>query len=247
MAIQFWQNMSILIGQLELACHGKNVNLATEVTPLDTTALCTTGWTTVVGGLKAGTVDMELMADFADGMNDERIWGYLGANDTAHSVVTNSADGSVAYLFKGIPLSYKIIDGAPGDLAMASISGRSASSPVVRGRLLHPGSASRTASSVGTGRQLGDVDATQRVYAALHVITVSGTSPTLDVIVQSDDNSGFTTPTSRITFSQATAAANRQQFSSVAGAIADTHWRVSYTIGGSDTPTFAFAVTVGIV
>jgi hypothetical protein len=247
MAIQFWQNMSILVGQLELACHGKNVDLATEVTPLDTTALCTTGWTTVVGGLKSGSVDMELMADFADGMNDERIWGYLGANDTAHSVVTNSADGSVAYLFKGIPLSYKIIEGAPGDLAMASISGRSASSPVVRGRLLHPGSASRTSSSVGTGRQLGDVDATQRVYAALHVITVSGTSPTLDVIVQSDDNSGFTTPTSRITFSQATAAANRQQFLSTAGAIADTHWRVSYTIGGSDTPTFAFAVTVGIV
>jgi hypothetical protein len=247
MAIQFWQNMSILVGQLELACHGKNVDLSTEVEPLDTTALCTTGWTTVVGGLKSGSVDMELMADFADGLNDEQLWSYLGANDTAHSIVTNSADGSIAYLFKGIPLSYKIIDGAPGDLAMASISGRSASSPVIRGRLLHPGSASRTSSSVGTGRQLGDVDATQRVYAALHVITVSGTSPTLDVIVQSDDNSGFTTPTSRITFSQATAAANRQQFLSTAGAIADTHWRVSYTIGGSDTPTFAFAVTVGIV
>jgi hypothetical protein len=247
MAIQFWQNMSILVGQLELACHGKNVDLSTEVEPLDTTALCTTGWTTVVGGLKSGSVDMELMADFADGLNDEQIWSYLGANDTAHSVVTNSADGSKAYLFKGIPLSYKIIDGAPGELAMASISGRSASSPVVRGKLLHPGSASRTASSVGTGRELGAVTATQRVYAALHVLSVSGTSPTLDVIVQSDDNGSFTTPTSRITFSQANATANRQQFSSVAGAITDTHWRVSYTIGGSATPTFAFAVTVGIV
>jgi hypothetical protein len=223
MAIQFWQNMSILVGQLELACHGKNVELSTEVEPLDTTALCTTGWTTVIGGNKSGSVDMELMADFADGLNDEQLWSYLGANDTAHSIVTNSADGSLAYLFKGIPLSYKIIDGAP------------------------PGSASRTASSVGTGRELGAVTATQRAYAALHVLSVSGTSPTLDVIVQSDDNGSFTTPTSRITFSQANATANRQQFSSVAGAITDTHWRVSYTIGGSGTPTFAFAVTVGIV
>jgi hypothetical protein len=221
MAIQFWQDMSILVGQLELACHGKNVDLSTEVEPLDTTALCTTGWTTVIGGNKSGSVDMELMADFAD--------------------------GSLAYLFKGIPLSYKIIDGAPGELAMASISGRSASSPVVRGNLLHPGSASRTSSSVGTGRELGAVTATQRAYAALHVLSVSGTSPTLDVIVQSDDNGSFTTPTSRVTFSQANATANRQQFSSVAGAITDTHWRVSYTIGGSNTPTFAFAVTVGIV
>ena len=82
------------------------------------------------------------------------------------------------------------------------------------------------------------------MYAALHVISVSGTSPTLDVIVQSDDNSGFTTPTNRITFSQTGAVG--AEWGSVAGAVTDDYWRVSYTIGGSDTPTFAFAVTCGL-
>jgi hypothetical protein len=89
------------------------------------------------------------------------------------------------------------------------------------------------------------VSASQKMYAALHVRSVSGTNPTLDVVVQSD-TVGFPSATSRITFSQATATTNRHQFSSVAGAITDDYWRVSYTIGGTGTPTFSFAVTVGI-
>lgn len=246
MAIQFWQNMSILVGQLELAGHGKNVQLKTDVNPLDTTPLSTTGWMSFVGGNKSGTVDLTLMSDVADDGPDELLWSYLGTADIPKSVVSNSADGSTAYLMRGIPLSYTPIEGDPGGLAMARVSGRSSTGPVVRGMLLHPGSASRTSSSTGTARQLGAVSSTQRVYAALHVLSVSGTNPTLDVIVQSD-TVGFATPTSRITFSQATATTNRAQFGSAAGAITDDYWRVSWTIGGTATPTFAFAVTVGII
>jgi hypothetical protein len=130
---------------------------------------------------------------------------------------------------------------------MGTISGSSSTGPVVRGTLLHPSNVSRTSTSTGTGRQLGAVVAGKSMYAALHVISASGTNPTLAVILQSDDNAGFTTATSRITFSTATASANRAQLSSVAGAITDDYWRISYTIGGTSTPTFAFAVTAGIL
>jgi hypothetical protein len=128
---------------------------------------------------------------------------------------------------------------------MGTISGSSSTGPVVRGLLVHPSNVSRTSSSTGTGRQLGAVAAGKSMYAALHVISASGTNPTLDVILQSDDNASFTSATSRITFTQATGRTS--QLSSVAGAITDDYWRVSYTIGGTNTPTFAFAVTAGII
>ena len=245
MAIQYWQDASILVDDIEMACNAKSVSLSTTVEALDTTAICTTGWTTVVGGLKSGSVNIEFMQDVAADAVDATLYPLLGTANVPKSIVTNSADGSAAYLLQSIPLTYTPITGSVGELAMGSISGSSSTGPVIRGKLLHPSNVSRTSSSTGTGRQLGAVSATQSMYACLHVLSASGTSPTLDVILQSDDNAGFTSPTSRITFTQATGRTS--QFSSVAGAITDDYWRISYTIGGTGTPTFAFAVTAGII
>lgn len=245
MAIQYWKDMSILVGSIEMACNAKSVTLSTEVTPLDTTSLCSTGWTTVIAGNKSGTVNIEFMQDVATLGVDDTLYPLLGSAGVVKSIVANSADGSAAYLLKSIPLSYTPVMGATGELAMGTISGSSSTGPVVRGKLLHPSNVSRTSSSTGTGQQLGAVAAGQSMYATLHVISASGTNPTLDVILQSDDNASFTSATSRITFTQATGRTS--QLSSVAGAITDDYWRVSYTIGGTNTPTFAFAVTAGIL
>ena len=98
---------------------------------------------------------------------------------------------------------------------------------------------SATSSSTTTGSQLGAVSAAQRIVANLHVTTAVGSA--LDVIVQSDDNSGFTSPTNRITFSQATGITS--QHLSLAGAVTDDYWRLSYTIAGG---SFTFAVALGI-
>jgi hypothetical protein len=247
MAVQYWQDMSILVGSIEMAGNAKVFDLKTDVEALDTTALSTTGWKTVIAGNKSGTVNLEFMQDPVTAGVDDTLWPLLGVADTPKSICTNSADGSAAYLLKTIPLSYTPVSGNVGELAMGTISGSSSTGPVVRGTLLHPSNVSRTSTSTGTGRQLGAVVAGKSMYAALHVISVAGSSPTLAVILQSDDNAGFTTPTSRITFSTATATTNRAQLSSVAGAITDDYWRISYTIGGTGGPTFAFAVTAGIL
>jgi hypothetical protein len=244
MAIQYWQDMSILVDDIEMACHAKSFSLTNEVAQLDTTSLCSTGWTSSIGGLKSGSVNIEFMQDVATGSVDDTLYPLLGVAGTPKSICLGSADGSPAYLLKSIPLAYTPVSGAVGELAMGTLAGSSSTGPVVRGKLLHPSNVSRTSSSTGTGRQLGAVAAGQSVYAAIHVISASGT-PTLDVIVQSDDNAGFTTPTTRLTFTQATGKTS--QIVSAAGAITDDYWRVSYTIGGTGTPTFAFAVTVGIL
>jgi len=248
MSVQIWQDMSILDGALELAGHGRNVNLDVDCVAVDTTPLSTTaGWTTCIGGLKTATVALDLMADFAVAVADaidSTLYSYLGVADVPKSIVTNSADGSFAYLMRGITLGYSPVEGQVGDLAMTKVSGRSSTGALVRGQLVHPGSASRTSSSTGTGRQMGALSATQSMYAALHVLSIAGTStPTLTVKIQSDDNASFTSATDRITFTANTAVG--YEWKSVAGAVTDDYWRVSYTISGTN-PVFAFAVVAGI-
>ena len=244
MAVQYWQDMSILVDDLELACNAKSASLSTEVTPLDTTSLCSNGWTESIGGLKSGSVNIELMQDVDADSVDATLFPLLGTAGVPKSVCTASADGSVAYLLKSIPLSYTPVSGAVGELASATISGSSSTGPVVRGLLIHPSNVARTSSGTGTGRQIGAVAAGKKVYAALHVLAASGTSPELDVIVQSDDNAGFTSPTTRLTFS--TATGRTSELLSAAGAITDDYWRVSYTIAGT-SPSFTFAVTCGVL
>lgn len=129
-----------------------------------------------------------------------------------------------------------------GEMAAIEIGGETTGEPgIVRGVMGFNGTATSSAST--TGSAVGAVGATQSLYAALHVISVSGTNPTLDVKIQSD-TAGWSTASDRITFTQADAATS--QWSSVSGAITDTLWRVDYTVGGTNTPTFVFAVFLGI-
>lgn len=242
MAIQFWKDLSILVATVEAAGHGKNCVLETTVEPLDITALNTTGWTTLIGGRKSGHVNLDFMSDMADDSLDETFFSLLGVSDVVKSFVTATADGSTAYTMRGVPLSFKPIEGEPGGLAMANLADQP-SGPVIRGTLIHPSSVARTSSGTGTERQLGALSATQTMYAGLHVIAASGTTPTLDVIVQSD-TVGFASPTTRITFAQA--VAKTSAWGTVAGAVTDDYWRVSYTIAGT-TPSFTFALICGIL
>lgn len=243
MAIQAWTDLSILVGGFDFAGHGKNVSLATEVAPLDTTNYRSNGWTEVIGGNKSGTLSLEFMQDMADNGPDEIAWDLLGDADVPKSLVTPAADGSLAYLTRGVPVQYQPIGGNAGELAMTGMTVNS-SGAIVRGLLLHPSATQRTSSGTGTGRQLGAVASGKSLYAALHVVSAAGTTPSLTVKVQSDDNSNFTSATDRITF--AAADVQGAQWSSVAGAITDDWWRITYTISGTN-PVFYFAVTAGIL
>lgn len=195
-------------------------------------------------GLKSIVAQHEGLWD-SDGTDepDDVFFSRIG---TANVPVTISpqtgADGEVAFLFRAVHSEYA--PGASvGDLFAFSVGMQGDDgAPLVRGMVLHPATA-RTATGNGTARQLGAVSATQDVYGALHVLAASGTNPTLDVTVRSDDGSGFASPTTRLTFAQKTAIGSDWQ--TAAGAITDDWWRVTYTIGGTN-PSFTFVVAVGI-
>ena len=193
---------------------------------------------------KGGLKDTALSAAgfFEAAEPDATLFAAAGASDKIITVSHSQTIGNIAYFLKALLGEYEPFGGSVGDLAGFRLNAGCSDGDLIRATLMEFDT--ETASANGTGRQLGAVSASQSVYAALHILTVSGTSPTLDLKIQSDDNASFTSATDRITFSQATAVG--AQFGSLAGAITDDYWRAVWTIGGTDDPTFRFAVSVGI-
>lgn len=195
-------------------------------------------------GLKSIVAQHEGLWD-SDGTDepDDVFFSRIG---TANVPVTISpqtgADGEVAYMFRAAHSEYA--PGASvGELFAFSVSMEGDDgAPLVRGMILQPATA-KTATGTGTARQLGAVSATQKLYGALHVIAASGTAPTLDVVVASDNAVGFPSPASQLTFAQRTAIGS--EWKTASGAITDDWFRVSFTIGGTN-PSFTFVVAVGI-
>ena len=172
---------------------------------------------------------------------DSQQFSKTGANSVMTYATGSGAEGEAAYFINLLQSAYEQ-SGGVGEMFAFTVSGNAAGN-LIRGTIELKGSLTSTGNS--TGRQLGAVVAGQSVYAAMHVTTVSGTSPTFDAIVQSDDNGSFPSATNRLTFTQATSITS--EILSTAGAITDDFWRVNYTIGGTDTPTFIVVVTIGIL
>lgn len=115
--------------------------------------------------------------------------------------------------------------------------------PLVRGKFAYVNSALATTTN-GTSYQLGALSSTQQLIAFQHVLAASGTSPTLDTTIYSDDDDAWTGATLRATFTQASDVTSEREV--VSGAVTDTYWRAQMVIGGSDTPTFSVVIAFGI-
>lgn len=172
---------------------------------------------------------------------DEVLMSDLGVERPFSAVPTGAVEGAAAYFTIGaMALGYTPLEGAVGELGKWSGQWRSRY-PLVRGVLAS--SAVVTATGTGTVHQLGAVGAAQRIWCAAHVLSAAGTTPSVTVAVQSDDNSGMTTPTTRATLSAITTRGSAT--ASAVGAITDTYWRASWTVSGTG-PVFGLRVLLGI-
>lgn len=195
-----------------------------------------------LGGLKTFGFNHQGLWNGGDDEVDDVLFGDIGLVDVLMSAAPEiGAAGETAY-FGRIGLAEYSPAGVIGEIFRFTVSGEASDTPV-QGTIMLNGSA-LTASGNGTARQLGAVAAGEKLYAGIHVLAASGTSPTLDVTVESDDNSGMTSATTRITFSQFTAIGS-EWATPVDGAITDDWWRIDYTIGGT-SPSFDVIVLLGI-
>lgn len=197
---------------------------------------------------KAGLVSADVthsgFIQLGVGNIEDILFGNVGVTGKIVSLIPEGAtEGNIAYSIQSIASGFSQ-SGKVGDLLAFNFAATS-HDKVVRGTVGAIGA--KTTTTFGTARNLGLVGATQKLYGILHITAVSGTNPTLDVIIRSDALVGMGSPTTRITFTQATAITS-QWATPVSGAIADDlWWQIGWTIGGTNTPSFTIMVAIAIL
>lgn len=191
------------------------------------------------GGIKSVVANLQGLWDASTtSAPDPVAFNALGLSDQPVIIAPAGTVGGTALLFRAIESEYT--PGAEvGELLGFSVAMEGAGGqPMVRGALLAIGSA--TGNTTGAAVQVGAVSASQFLYAALEVMSGTGA---FTAVVQSDDNPGFSSPTTRITFSVvATGTPVASEWARLAGPITDTYWRVTTT----NPNTRNFTVAVGI-
>lgn len=238
----------LFVGAADLSGHGNKIELSDEIEEKDVTNWRSGGAKEVLGGLESVSISAGGQWEAGDpGKIDDQQWASRRVLDAWTMGATSASDtgtGSLAYITKSLRTSITLL-GSVGDVAPweASATG---TWPAVRGLFAHPSGVARTSTGSGTAIQVGEVGAGQRLYASLHVLSVSGTStPTLTVTVQSDDAMAFSSATTRLTFDAVTEPGG-QILRTDGSAIADDDWwRIGWTISGTD-PSFLFVAAFGI-
>lgn len=242
MAVQIL-NGRLWFAQYHLSANVQDIEVVTGHDSQDATVLTNTA-KNLRGTLPFVELKAKGFVDFvANGVHDA-----LKTNVNVSNVpVTVGMEGATvdthATLFLAKLLQHRT-PGVVGQLLPFEIEAKGQGTPAVDGYIA--GLGSKTSTSSGTAFQLGTLDAGETLYAALHVLDVpSGSSPTLDVTIESDNASNFSSATTRITFAQKTATGSA--WASLAGPIAtDDYWRAKWTIGGTSTPTFDVVIAFGI-
>jgi hypothetical protein len=229
---------------VDLTGVSNKIEISAEVEAKNTTNYASEGWGEVLGGLASSELTGEGQWEAGDPSKvDDASWSQLGGLGPWSVSANNAAAvGDLAYLTSAMRSEYKLGE-AVGEVAPWTGTAKG-SWPMARGQFAHPPGLARTATGTGTGLELGAVAAGQRLYAALHVLSVAGTTPSFTARVESSVDNTFGSPTTRLTF-DAAAAVGGQILRTDGTAITDTWWRVAWTISGT-TPSFMFVGALGI-
>lgn len=252
------QDARAYLGGYNLSGYANEMHLELNPDMLDQTRFGTSRTRDFKPGLQAVKASLKGYTEFtyplgspsSDLLNslDAIKFAYIGAAIDVFSCSAMSAaaaEGDVAYTMNHVVGKSDPIAGSIGQLAPFDIDLHATGIRPVRGVIAGVGSKTATGQT-GVTFQPGLVATGQSLYAALHVYSQSGTTPTLAVIIESDDNSGFTTPTTRLTFSGVTTTLGAQ-WQSLAGPIAtDTYFRAKWTIGGT-VPVYGVFIVIGVL
>lgn len=243
-------NSRLFVGASDLTGFSNKIELQAEVEEKDSTAFGNNGWSEVLGGLAnatvagsgqweangVGSVDVELWS----GLGNLGPWSMVPADNK--TAAQSAAHGDLVYFLNALKGSIKFFD-AVGEVA--PWEGNAASTwPLVRGQVAHAPGVPITSTGAANGIELGAVAAGRYLFAAVHVLSVAGTSdPTITLSIESDTSDAFGSPTTRISFDAATIP--QGQIARAGGPITDEWYRLAYTVSGSD-PSFLVFSAIGI-
>lgn len=221
---------------------GNAMTFTGDVAENDATTFRSQGWKTFgPGGLKNGTLGMGgFWQSAATDAVDPVMWADLAIPDRVATFGDIETEGSPAYMWQGGHYKYDL-GGTIGELAPFTLEARNTNRDgVVRGQLAAAQQVENATGVLGSAVQLTTVGAAQFLYATLHVLGTPGT--TVTVQLQSDDNAGFTSPTTRATIGPLTTAGGTWT-PRVAGAFADNYFRFNIS---AITGSFLLAGAIGV-
>jgi hypothetical protein len=247
MAVLAVTDAKIYIGGYNFSGYANEIGLSVVPDLLNSTTFGT-GTKKNTPGLNDMSGQIKGFLDYADidvlvpGVSlDSITFGRIGASAAVFSCAPEgNAEGDVAYGMPAVTGKITPLGGSVGQLLPWEFDVKANGVRLFRGFVAAVGS--KTANGNTTvGFNLGAVGALQRLYANLHVVSAAGTTPTLNVIVESDDNSGFTTPTTRLTFAQVTTTVSAEH-KSLLGPITDNWYRMKWTLTGAGATYYVFGV-----
>lgn len=230
---------SIWVAGYDMTGDSNKLSINASAEELETTVFGGGGYRSRIGGLKDVEANVEGFQTDAVGAVGEQLFPKLGTADEVWTVSPTGAVSSVAYGF--LAGKFKVSQlGDIGTVAPFTLAAKGTNNQgMIRGRMAKAKGNVSATGALGTGQQLGAVGASSYLYAGFQVFS-AGT--TITVLVESDDNSGFTTPTTRGTFSGLTAAGG-YWMTRVAGAITDDWFRFNVSV---ITGTFSVGGMIGI-
>lgn len=232
----------IYVGSHDFTGDSNRVSVSAEAAANDKSTFRSGGWREYNMGAKSGRLEAAGFWGAGADSVDETGFSALGQAGTVVTVANSEVEGHPAILLQSIPLQYAPLSGAWGENAGYSLAGQTSdgASGLIRGHLLKKMGAASATGQLGTVVQVGAVGAAQHLYATFHIFGTAGT--TITAVIESDDNAGFTSGTTRMTLGPYTTAGGRWA-TRVPGPITDTYWRARVT---AITGTFTVASAIGI-
>lgn len=251
MAIFYLKDVDVIVDGYDMSGFTNKVKLAASVAELDTTNFASSGAKARIGGLKDASVNVEGFYDTTVGTltvaaGSEALYSNLGTSDKVISISPDGLDQSVVYAMRSLETDFSAFD-AIGSITPFSISAATTNTDgLVRGIVANPVATARTATGNGsiTDMGAGFVTATKRLAGFVQFVTISGTTPTCIVKIQSSTSSTFASGvTDRITFTSANTISS--QWSTALTGTTDRYWRATWTITGT-SPSFNFCAGFSI-
>lgn len=215
-------NCKIILGQYDISGDTNRISIARSQQDLsDDTFSATKTFKARIGGLGDGVIGMAGLVELTDDGQDEIFSTNMALSNIPLLISLLSAADFDRCKFGKIQQGQYQSGGKVGGRAEWTADGRISDYVLTDGNIMAVGA--KTTTFNGVARQLGAMSATQKMYATLHATAKSAFTSAV-FKVQSDDNSGFTSPTDRITFSTVTGLTAEHKV--VSGAITDDYWRV---------------------
>lgn len=240
MAKEIIKNASLLVHSLQLASNTNQIEFSGEAEAIETTNFASGGAKEYVQGLRTSTLSCELMLESAADPQ-ETLEALLDDETDAAFTVTKTyppVAGDVAWFAQVVAMALSM-KAVVGQLWSGSMKfGNRARA--VRGFVLEY-NAARSTTGTSASLTMPAIGATEKLVLAVHVLSATGTTPTLDLVIESDADNTYASAATRATIPQFDAVGS--YYVVIDGPITDTEYRVSATVGGT-LPAFKYLVAI---